>query len=347
MEPESSFAGRCARSASACGRQRSSIVSAHWQTQAPEVRATGAERPPLIYDFGGFPDEMYRLTYPAPGAPALARELVDALAGAHASDGTPQWAAALDETRGWDHGAWVPLRLAYPAADVPVVQLSLPTASPPALLALGRVLAPFRARDVLVIGSGTVVHNLGAIGRGGGAGGGAGWAHAFDAWFADVVARHDLEELAAWRVRAPQAALAHPTNEHFDPFLIADRRHRRRRAGDRAPRRVRLRHALDAHVRRRLSERAPPLLQDERAVGDVAAAALVAGDDPQIDGAAGRRQVLVELPGRRRLLDAGDVVGELARRREPGDAHGLGHAARRRRARIAVEDHVASLGCRD
>jgi 4,5-DOPA dioxygenase extradiol len=191
------------------------IVSAHWQTRAPEVRVTGAAQPPLIYDFGGFPDEMYRMTYAAPGAPELAREIVDALAGAHAVDDAPKWDAALDATRGWDHGAWVPLRLAYPAADVPVVQISLPTASPPALLAMGRALAWLRAREVLVVGSGTVVHNLRAIGQH------AEWATAFDAWFADAVARHDLEALAEWRTRGPEAARAHPTSEHFDPFLVA------------------------------------------------------------------------------------------------------------------------------
>ncbi|MGZ3407718.1 MAG: DODA-type extradiol aromatic ring-opening family dioxygenase, partial [Polyangia bacterium] len=153
------------------------IVSAHWQTNAPQVRVTGAARPPLIYDFGGFPDEMYRLQYPAPGAPELAREIVDALASAHAIDGAPKWEAVVDETRGWDHGAWVPLKLAYPAAEIPVVQISLPTASPAALLAMGRALAPLRANEVLVIGSGTVVHNLRAIGQEGA------WARTFDAWF--------------------------------------------------------------------------------------------------------------------------------------------------------------------
>jgi 4,5-DOPA dioxygenase extradiol len=191
------------------------IVSAHWQTRAPQVRVTGAAHPPLIYDFGGFPAEMYQQKYAAPGAPELAREIVDTLASAHAVEGTPKWEAAIDETRGWDHGAWVPLKLAYPAAELPVVQVSLPTASPSALLAMGRALKSLRARDVLVIGSGTVVHNLRAIGQD------ADWARAFDGWFADAVARHDLDALAEWREKAPDAARAHPTTEHFDPFLVA------------------------------------------------------------------------------------------------------------------------------
>jgi 4,5-DOPA dioxygenase extradiol len=215
LETESPFAAALRAFGEHVRPQAIAIVSAHWQTRAPQVRVTGAARPPLIYDFGGFPDEMYKLEYPAPGAPALARELVDALASAHATDSAPKWEAAVDETRGWDHGAWVPLRLAYPAAEIPVVQLSLPTASPAALLAMGRALTSLRARDVLVVGSGTVVHNLRAIGQD------ADWARAFDAWFADAVARRDLDELAEWRQRAPEAAKAHPTSEHFDPFLVA------------------------------------------------------------------------------------------------------------------------------
>ena len=192
------------------------IVSAHWQTRAPAVRVTGAARPEVLYDFGGFPAEMYQMKYPAPGAPELARELADVLAGAHAVDGAPKWDAEVDATRGWDHGAWVPLKLGWPAADVPVVQVSLPTAAPAALLAMGRALgAALRPRGALLIGSGTVVHNLRALGVE------APWAPAFDAWFADVVARHDLDALADWRVSAPYATMAHPTSEHFDPFLVA------------------------------------------------------------------------------------------------------------------------------
>ncbi|HEX8950881.1 MAG TPA: class III extradiol ring-cleavage dioxygenase [Polyangia bacterium] len=215
METESPFATALRAFGERVRPRAILVVSAHWQTRAPAVRVTGAARPEVIYDFGGFPAEMYRMKYPAPGAPDLAREVVDTLACGHAVDGAPNWDAALDEKRGWDHGTWVPLRLAYPAADVPVVQLSLPTASPAALLAMGRELAPLRARDVLLVGSGTVVHNLGALGVA------APWAPAFDAWFAGVVARHDLDALAEWRTRAPEAAMAHPSSEHFDPFLVA------------------------------------------------------------------------------------------------------------------------------
>jgi len=215
MEPEAPFGVALRAFGDKVRPQAIAIVSAHWQTRAPEVRVTGAARPPLIYDFGGFPDAMYRMQYPAPGAPELAREIADAVAGAHAIDGAPKWNAVVDETRGWDHGVWTPLKLAYPAADVPVVELSLPTASAPALLALGRALKSLRARDVLVVGSGTVVHNLEAIGVE------APWVRAFDAWFAEAVGRHDLQALAEWRKQAPGAAEAHPTSEHFDPFLVA------------------------------------------------------------------------------------------------------------------------------
>jgi 4,5-DOPA dioxygenase extradiol len=214
LETESPFAAAL-RDFGARVRPRAiAIVSAHWQTRAPAVRVTGAARPDVIYDFGGFPDVMYTLKYPAPGAPELAREIVDALAGSHV-DVAPKWQAAVDDTRGWDHGAWVPLKLMFPDADVPVVQVSLPTASSEALLALGRGLHFLRGRDVLVVGSGSVVHNLRAIGQE------APWANAFDAWYADVMARRDLDELAAWRTRAPAAGTAHPTPEHFDPFLVA------------------------------------------------------------------------------------------------------------------------------
>jgi 4,5-DOPA dioxygenase extradiol len=214
LETESPFAAALRAFGERVRPRAIAIVSAHWQTRAPAVRATGAAQPDVIYDFGGFPDVMYTLKYPAPGAPELAREIIDALASSRV-DGAPRWQAAVDEARGWDHGAWVPLKLAFPAADVPVVQVSLPTASPEALLAMGRGLASLRARDVLVVGSGSVVHNLRMIGQE------APWALAFDAWFGDVMARRDLDELTQWRVRAPSAATAHPTSEHFDPFLVA------------------------------------------------------------------------------------------------------------------------------
>jgi len=215
METESAYAQALGAFGARVRPRAIAIVSAHWQTRAHQVCVTGAARPDLIYDFGGFPPALYRMKYAAPGAPALAREIVDALAAAHV-DGAPRWEVAVDEERGWDHGAWVPMRLMYPEAELPLVEISLPTASPPALLAMGRALAFLRTREVLLVGSGGAVHNLFDVG------GTATppWARAFDAWVGDVMARRDLEALADWPRRAPDAEHAHPTSDHFDPLLV-------------------------------------------------------------------------------------------------------------------------------
>src|SRR5258708_3859859 len=123
------------------------IVSAHWQTRG-ELRATAWEHAPLVYDFGGFPDELYRIDYPAPGDPALASRI----------------AGAVPELRrGLDHGAWVPLRLTWPEATIPVVEVSLPVAAPEDIFALGRQLRPLRDEGIVVVGSGGIVHNLGRV----------------------------------------------------------------------------------------------------------------------------------------------------------------------------------------
>jgi 4,5-DOPA dioxygenase extradiol len=214
LETESDYARALAAFGQRVRPRAVVILSAHWQTRAPAVAVTAAERPPLIYDFSGFPRELYEMKYPAPGAPELAREIVDALCGAHV-DGAPQFVAALDERRGWDHGAWVPMRLLYPEADVPLVQVSVPTANASALLAMGRVLAFLRGKEVLLVGSGGATHNLSGIGDAS-----AEWATKFDEWFADVIVRRDFDALAAWRENAPEAKMAHPSSEHFDPLIV-------------------------------------------------------------------------------------------------------------------------------
>jgi len=190
------------------------VVSAHWESPAP-VRVTAGQAPDTIHDFFGFPDALYALRYPAPGAPELAAAIVERL-------GAARIAAVPDRARGLDHGAWVPLRFLYPSADVPVVAVSLPSpASPEALIALGRALEPLRDHGALVIGSGGIVHNLRRIDPRPTGAPVPGWARAFDAWVRERLEAGDRPGLAAYRREAPDALLAVPTTEHFDPLLVA------------------------------------------------------------------------------------------------------------------------------
>ena len=189
------------------------VVSAHWQAPHP-LRVTAAARPATIHDFAGFPAALYELTYHAPGAPDRAMEIVSLLTGA----GIP---ASLDDTRGWDHGVWVPLRLAYPEAGIPVVEISLPhPAEPAALRKIGHALAPLRRRGVLLIGSGGIVHNLRRVRMDDPRAPVDGWARAFDAWVAGRLAAGEFGAIAAYRETAPHADLAVPTTEHFDPLFV-------------------------------------------------------------------------------------------------------------------------------
>jgi 4,5-DOPA dioxygenase extradiol len=189
------------------------VVSAHWEAPRP-VRVTASPAPATIHDFSGFPAALYGLRYPAPGAPALATTLVERLKEA----GIP---ATLDPGRGLDHGVWVPLRFMYPEADVPVVAVSLPRpATPEALVAVGAALAPLRGDNVLVVGSGGVVHNLGLLDPRSVGPPVPAWARAFDDWVRDRLAAGDAEGLAGYGRRAPHAARAVPTTEHFDPLFV-------------------------------------------------------------------------------------------------------------------------------
>ncbi len=186
------------------------VVSPHWITAGLEVATS--PRPETIHDFGGFPEALYQLRYPAAGAPEVAAEVLEALARA----GFP---GRSNPHRGLDHGAWVPLMHLYPQADVPVVQLSLPmTGSPQVLLALGRALAPLRQQGVLLLASGSITHNLMDFRLGGGE---AAYAREFMEWVADTIAAGDLEALLDLRRRAPHAVRAHPTDEHLQPLLVA------------------------------------------------------------------------------------------------------------------------------
>jgi 4,5-DOPA dioxygenase extradiol len=186
-------------------------VSAHWETPAPTVG--GAERPETIHDFGGFPEALYRLRYPAPGAPDLARR-VAGLLGAAGLD------CRIDPAQGLDHGAWNPLLLIYPDADIPVAQLALQQPlGPRHHYAMGEALAPLRSEGVLLLASGGAVHNLRQFAGGGGAP--APWAVAFDDWLADRIAADDRAALLDYRSLRPEAALAHPRDEHFLPLFVA------------------------------------------------------------------------------------------------------------------------------
>lgn len=187
------------------------VLSAHWATTP--VRASVVAAPATIHDFGGFPEELYRLSYPAPGAPDAARAALARLAAAGI-------AAREDATRGLDHGAWVPLRYLYPDADVPVAQLALDArGGPREHFAIGRALAPLTDEGVLLIGSGSITHNLAEVFRRGPAGGPEAWASEFVDWVAARGADGDREALLDYRARAPHAARNHPTDEHLLPLF--------------------------------------------------------------------------------------------------------------------------------
>jgi 4,5-DOPA dioxygenase extradiol len=199
------------------GRQLSDVsavlvVSAHWQTRGVSVSATAA--PETVHDFGGFPAELYRLQYPAAGAPALANEAAELLAAAGFN-------VSVNERRGLDHGAWVPLLHMFPRAGVPVFQVSMPVDLDTAgALRLGAALAPLRRRNVLFVGSGGLTHNLHDYFSGSGAAAGSAYAPQFASWVRQRLQARNGAELQRYRSLAPQAARAHPSEEHFLPLLV-------------------------------------------------------------------------------------------------------------------------------
>lgn len=182
------------------------MVSAHWDAEPVRLGATSPA--PLVYDFYGFPQRFYDLTYAAPHAPALAQRVRELLA--------KRGFAVLETSRGLDHGAFIPMMAMYPKADVPVLQVSLPGLEPATLAAFGRAVAPLADEDVLLVGSGFLTHNLQTMGQPTPA-----WAVDFDGWCAEAFARRDLDALVDFRSRAPAARLAHPTHEHFAPAIVA------------------------------------------------------------------------------------------------------------------------------
>lgn len=187
------------------------IVSAHWESAPMSLSATGAATP-LVYDFGGFAPKYYAMTYPTPDAAALARLVASVLPDDQAVHQHP--------SRGLDHGAWVPLKVMYPEADIPVLQLSLPTSDPARLLDLGQRLRPLREHGVLVIGSGYLTHGLPFLRDWSPDAKPPGWSVDFDLWAAEALSRGDLETLSAFGSRAPGMPYAHPTVEHYVPLFI-------------------------------------------------------------------------------------------------------------------------------
>jgi 4,5-DOPA dioxygenase extradiol len=187
------------------------VVSAHWQAAPITIGAT--TRVPLIYDFFGFPEHYYRLTYDSPGAPDLAARVKALMPAGEAVGERP--------SRGLDHGAWVPLKVMYPEADVPVLQVSMPDLDPVHLFAIGRHLAPLRDEGVLIVGSGFMTHGLPFIHEYfAGKPGMPEWSREFDEWATDALRRGDLDALFDFRNRAPGMPYAHPTVEHLAPLFV-------------------------------------------------------------------------------------------------------------------------------
>lgn len=187
------------------------VISGHWE--APAFTTSTATAPQLIYDYSGFPAHTYQLTWPGPGNPALAVRVAELLRNA----GLP---SATDPARGYDHGVFVPLKVVFPQAEIPVVTLSLDHSLDPAMhIAAGRALAPLRDEGVLIIASGMSFHNL----RGYFRPETPDRARAFDAWLTSAVESHAAERdalLSKWR-EAPFAAYAHPREEHLIPLMVA------------------------------------------------------------------------------------------------------------------------------
>ncbi len=189
------------------------VVSAHWESH--ELLVSGGNAPETWHDFGGFPRELFAVQYPAPGDPALAARIVELL---H-DDGLN---ADIDERRPFDHGTWVPLSLMYPAAEIPVVQVSLPSHLGPALQTrVGHALASLRDQGVLLIGSGSITHNLGELDWHAGPESIEPWAREFRDWVVDRLAANDEAALHDYRRQAPHAVRSHPSDEHLLPLYFA------------------------------------------------------------------------------------------------------------------------------
>ncbi|WP_285430570.1 class III extradiol ring-cleavage dioxygenase [Pseudomonas sp. fls2-241-R2A-110] len=189
------------------------IVSAHWESN--ELLVSGNPQPDTWHDFGGFPKALFEVQYPAPGHPQLAAEVVELLKAA-------ELPARIDPKRPFDHGVWVPLSLMYPQADIPVVQVSLPTRGGPALQTrVGHALASLREHGVLLIGSGSITHNLRELDWHAGPESVEPWAKSFRDWMIEKLAANDEAALHDYRHQAPNAVRNHPSDEHLLPLYFA------------------------------------------------------------------------------------------------------------------------------
>ena len=186
------------------------IVSAHWES-APISISSATAGTPLVYDFGGFAQKFYEMTYETPDATALAARIA-----AMMPDNEP----LHQSTRGLDHGAWVPLKIMYPDADIPVLQMSMPTSDPGKLIQIGKRLQPLRDEGVLIIGSGFMTHGLPFLRDFSINAAVPGWSSDFDQWAADALSRGDVDALASYKDLAPAVQYAHPTVEHFTPLFV-------------------------------------------------------------------------------------------------------------------------------
>jgi 4,5-DOPA dioxygenase extradiol len=188
------------------------VVSAHWETNIPALNAVAVNE--TIHDFGGFPQILFDQRYPAPGAPALAERI----AGLIRASGLP---AGIDTARGLDHGAWVPLKLMYPANDIPVLQLSVQTELGPAHhLKLGKALRPLVDEGILIVASGSFTHDMRSVAWRG-ANEEPAWVREFADWMVKALAEGRTDDLVNYRRLAPHAARNHPTEEHILPLFVA------------------------------------------------------------------------------------------------------------------------------
>ncbi|MGC1548711.1 MAG: class III extradiol ring-cleavage dioxygenase [Rhodanobacter sp.] len=205
---------RLAELAAALPRPKAIVIaSAHWLAHTPQVG--GAAHPETIHDFYGFPQALFDMRYPAPGAPALATKVTALLDAAGLMP-------TLDPTHGIDHGVWVPLHLLYPNADIPMIPLSIqPELGPAHQHAVGRALAPLREEGVLIIGSGSITHNLHDFRAGYSEEREAPYVRPFISWIEEKLAAGDVDALLDYRRQAPFAERAHPTDEHLLPLYVA------------------------------------------------------------------------------------------------------------------------------